>query len=147
MASRRKPSRRFALLPTLSLEQSSISLNLKADYYLVFENGGKGESTQMVTTMTPEGSREGKGRGKCVSEETLGNPSVVRPKQERNRASIAIANALEKLNATASSGQISKQEEAVRDLRVRFGDVFSLEELVDAVTVMESEIKARMYLQ
>ncbi|RPA91511.1 hypothetical protein L873DRAFT_1794835 [Choiromyces venosus 120613-1] len=96
--------------------------------------------------MTPAGHTQGKSRGKRVSEETLENPSIVRPKWERNRVSIVIVNALEKLNATASSARISKQEEAVQDLQVCFGDIFSIEDLVDAMAVMESEIKVQLYL-
>lgn len=104
------------------------------------------ESRGIETIAMSEGHTQGKGKGKRISEEKLENSSIVRPKRERKGAGIAIANALEKLNATASSAQISKQEEAVRDLQVQYGDIMSMEELVDAMSVMESEIKARLYL-
>ncbi|KAG0634848.1 hypothetical protein HOY80DRAFT_1096226 [Tuber brumale] len=118
------------------------------DLVLEPESDGTDRSSQsgMTRIITPGKSKEEKRKEKRVSEETLENPSIIRPKRERNGAGIAIANALEKLSAMAGSAQISKQEEAVRDLQVRFGDIFSLEELVNAMTVMESEIKARIYL-
>jgi len=80
----------------------------------VVRREGKDESTGMEAIVMPdsEGHIQGKGKGKRIAEEKLGNSSIIRPKRERKRAGIVIANAREKLDATASSAQISKQEEA-----------------------------------
>ncbi|KAG0644484.1 hypothetical protein HOY80DRAFT_1028903 [Tuber brumale] len=75
------------------------------DLVLEPESDGTDRSSQsgMTRIITPGKSKEEKSKEKRVSEETLENPSIIRPKWERNGAGIAIANALEKLSATAGS--------------------------------------------
>jgi len=81
--------------------------------------------SEMEMKMMAGGYIVGRSIGKYIAEEKLENSPIVQPKQERKGAGIAIANTIEKLNATLSSPQIINQEEAVQDRQVSNGDILT----------------------
>jgi len=73
-------------------------------------------------------------------------PTQLSSKRDRKSAGKAIAQALDRMSATAQSIQKTKTEEAVEKLQKEYESVLSTEDLVKGFCLMENVVKASVFV-
>ena len=96
---------------------------------------GRGKRTALEVISGDE-AEEGEG---CL-------PVEKRKRAERKTSGRAIAQALDRLGATAQTIQRTKVELAIERLQQDYASVFTIDELVKGFEVMESEVKASIFI-
>ena len=79
-------------------------------------------------------------------EEEECQPVIKKSRPEQKTTGRAIAQALDRLSATAQTIQRSKVELAVERLQEDYASIFAIDELVKAFVVMENEVKASIFI-
>ena len=125
------------------------------------EERGSGEivGTEGREVVVGEGNGEGgssrqkRGKRNALAAESGGEeeeeecrPVVKKSRPERKTTVHAIAQALDRLSATAQTIQRSKVELAVERLQEDYTSIFTIDELVKAFVVMDNEVKASIFI-
>ena len=107
---------------------------------------GVREQAEKTTKRDIEEVEAGRESEEEAEEEKTRLPVKKKAKVERKTAGHAIAQALDRLGGTAQSIQRSKAEIAVERIQTDYSSSLSVEDLVKAFIVMESEVKASIFI-